>query len=906
LIATLPVSNVYATHLRAAEITSRKFSCNSTTYEITLTIYVNLENTNVAAGGDGAVLILGDGTTVAVPEMTNVEVVDVQNKVGKVIFKTFHTYAAAGRYVIAFREPNRNAGVLNYENSGTTVFYTESSITIEPGVCNISPTLAIPPMDRACRGISFYHNAGAKDDDNDSLSYELVVPLRDLNTPVTNYQSPIASKFYTTPFNQSNEDKNGPPKFYIDASGTITWDAPGATGEYGIAIKIKEWKYNPLDSTWREVGYVTRDMQIIVMDCSNNKPILQIETELCVTAGELIDFTGYGLDSDFHSVSIEAFSELFTLFLSPAQILPASGMIQSTQPPNTASIRFVWQTNCETLGAYSVVFKISDHPDTGPRLVSFRTVNIKVIAPEPVVQSVTVNPVTKSVKIKWDPYDCNNVKQFQIWRRVSQVGYSQPMCNNGMPKSLRYKLVATTEGVQFEYTDRDLAIGAQYCYRIVALVGPSKTPSRLSLDTCFIPKPVEVPVITNVSVDKTHDTNGIVFLRWTSPFDIDANQYPPPYKYNVLEGKETGSSIDYTSLTPSLVTDTVFYTSASNTRENLFYKVVLYVPTLSAEPLDTSSTASTVFLQTKPAANAVELTWDAATPWYNYTAANHLVYRATSIDGNFALIGSVDVNENDFYYLDNDPSLVKDVIYYYKVMTRGSYGNPKLPQPIENLSQTSGAEMQDLEPPCKPTLVLANGDCLSSPCNVELFHNTLSWSPPIPGCPQDIARYELIVQNNDSETFVSLGTVASPFVHDNLKSLLKCYRLIAIDDAGNKSDSSDVVCSDNCPAFRLTNILTRGEIDDRNDYFTVYEDVEANECSRFVKSVKLKIFDRWGRMIHSTTIADDASFIFWDGETESGDDASAGIYYYTAHVTFDVRESAKAERNYKGWVHLVR
>jgi hypothetical protein len=897
---------VYATHLRAAEIFVRRISCNSNTYEITLTIYVNLEHTQVAAGGSEAILFFGDGSSISIPELTNIEIVDAENEVGKVTFKTIHTYSANGRYVIAFREPNRNGGVLNYDNSGTTVFYTETAFTLQSNTCNSSPLLSIPPMDRACKGITFYHNAGARDLDNDSLSYELVTPLRDLNTPVANYQSPVASKFYSTPYTKSNEEKNGPPKLFIDATGTITWDAAGTSGEYGIAIKIKEWKYNPTDSSWSEIGYVIRDMQILVSECLNLKPILQLQSELCVIAGTLIDITGIGLDPNFDPVSIEAFSEVFSLPVSPAQILPAGAPLQSTLPPNdTASVRFRWQTTCDHARSYSIVFKITDNPAAGPRLIFFKTITIKVIAPEPKIDQVTINPVSKSVKIQWEDYGCADAKEYQVWRRISKIDYVQPDCSNGMPKSPRYQFLAIVAGDQTSFIDSELSLGAQYCYRVVALVGPNKTASRISRDTCFIPKPAEAPVITNASVEKTHVTNGEVFLKWTSPYEIDRQQYPPPYRYQVWEGKQDGAVIEFHALTNTSLADTVFQTSASSTLEKLFYKIVLYVPTLTNDPIDTSSIASTVLLKTKSLANSIELTWEATTPWYNYTPVNHQIYRSTSMSGDFTQIGSVDVNENDFYYVDNDPSLAKDAIYYYKVLTRGTYGNPDLPEPLDNFSQITGAEILDVEPPCTPVLVVNNSDCAALPCGSEFF-NSLSWNPPDVGCPQDVVVYELVVRNNDGENFTSLGPVSSPYVHDKIQSMAKCYRLIAIDNAGNKSDSSEVVCNDNCPSFSLTNVFTPGQIDNLNDNFTAYEEVEAGECSRFVKRVSIQIFDRWGRVIHSAAATNNPMFIFWNGETDSGRSASAGIYYYNATVTFDVRDQRNAERNYKGWLHLVR
>ena len=150
-------------------------------------------------------------------------------------------------------------------NSVNTRFYIETLIDIDPFKgCNNTPQLLIPPIDRACPGVAYFHNPGAFDPDGDSLSYEMVVPFSDRNVTVANYRDPNNSGFYNN-YNTANEDGNGPPTFSIDpVSGLLTWDSPGAIGEYNIAFKIIEWRKDSLTNTYRKLSATTRDMQIVV------------------------------------------------------------------------------------------------------------------------------------------------------------------------------------------------------------------------------------------------------------------------------------------------------------------------------------------------------------------------------------------------------------------------------------------------------------------------------------------------------------------------------------------------------------------------------------------------------------------------------------------------------------------
>jgi hypothetical protein len=921
LCCILPFTST-ASHVIAVEIRAKPIDCSSKTYEITVIGYVSSASGVNFGGDEGDFLFFGDGDSLHISEIQEV-IIDPLLQIGRVEFKVTHTYPSIGRYILSYRERNRNEGILNMEESGLTVFYTESSITISEGHCDSSPHLTVPPVDRACSGVAYYHNPGTVDPDDDSLSFSFVAPQSDLNTIAKGYLYPHEPKFYSVagiPYNQGNENNNGPPGFNIDPiDGTMVWDAPGAAGQYAFAIKVISWRYHPVDSAWFMTGFSIRDMMVVVEECVNNKPDIITPSDLCVIAGTAVVFDVPATDPDSHPVSIEAFSEAFSLSESPAEILPTGTPLQSTAAPyDTASLQFRWQTNCLHAKAqpYNIVFKVTDSPPAGPRLVRFKTVSIKVIAPPPEIESVNLNPVTKNVTLEWKDYPCENVEGIQIWRRVAQYDYNQPECNTGMPYFLRYILLTTLPGEATTYTDSDLSIGVQYCYRIVALNGNNKISSRISLDTCLIPKPVEAPVITNVSVIETDELAGSVEIRWTSPFDIDKNQYPPPYMYKVF--RSTGfRGGNFTEITESPISDTVYIDTGRDTHNfSHEYKIELFVPTLTTDGIDTSSVASSVFLEAESEPNQIKLTWEANTPWYNFIQhfPFHLIYRSDQGPaGPFILIDSVDVNEYGMQYVDSgkfqNNNLIEDHAYYYKVLTRGSYGNPSIVEPLENFSKVTGNIIRDVRPPCTPVVVLNNTDCSTFDCNTDSYYNRITWSFSDSDCVEDGLTYRVFASNPESNEFVTVATVSeNSFQHDNLTSLAHCYTVAAIDRFGNISDQSDSVCSDNCPYFELPNVFTPGSNDDLNEQLIAYgADAGTSKCARFVKEVDLTIYNRWGMKVYSVYGATaENNYIFWDGLSNSGNEVDAGVYYYSANVTFDVRDPAEQRKVIKGWVHVIR
>jgi hypothetical protein len=348
-LSVLPLIEAFATHLRAGQITVKRLS--GRTVSVTVTVYTDTDCVGecILFGGSLDVLDFGDNTSVLVPETPNKPLDPFVFGVGYASYTKTHTYGSNGRYTISYLEPNRNEGVLNMDNSRETTFYLETQIDLSVNGPSHSPTLGIPPIDVGCVGVAFFHNPGAVDDDGDSLSFEFVQPYRDRNIPVQNYRDPNVQEFYSGDYNTKNEAGTGPPTFVMNPIingkveyGTLLWDAPGKAGEYNIAFVVKEWR--KIQGIWTNIGFVRRDMQIIVEACNNERPTLEVPEDICVVAGTVIDETILGFDVDGGQVKIEAFSEV----LAPkfgATVTPTND--QPLDPE--AELFFHWATTCDHL-----------------------------------------------------------------------------------------------------------------------------------------------------------------------------------------------------------------------------------------------------------------------------------------------------------------------------------------------------------------------------------------------------------------------------------------------------------------------------------------------------------------------------------------------------------------------------
>jgi len=952
--------NVMATHIRAGEIVAIRISNSSLTYKFTVIGYTDTGSTVIFGGGE---IDFGDGTVLNLTDNAEASgTVPLEDEVAYNYFDITHTFSAPGKYTVRYNERNRNAGVQNMSNSVDTPFYIETSILIDPFVgLNNTPVFLVPPIDKGAVGAAFFHNPGAYDSDGDSLSYRLTEPKQAFNRVVNNYLSPADPGFYENYLN-GNEELNDIPIFEIDAvSGNVIWDAPGAPGEYNIAFIVDEWR--KIDGQWFLLGSLVRDMQVIIEDTDNERPEITPPPDVCVEAGNAVNEIITANDPDGHQVKLEAFGGPFELGTNSATLSP-DGLYQATP----ASATFNWTTSCELVRRrpYEVQLKATDDPELGPKLVDFKTWNITVVAPAPTGLNATVQP-GRSIQLNWNSYSgCVGANRIQIWRRVDSYEFLAEECNVGLPESAGYQLVTDTVSANSttfldDNAGAKLAPGANYCYRIVAIFPePRGGESYASTEVCA-EMGLTAPIIVETDVEETDESTGQIFIRWQLPVDLDLNDYE--YEIVRLEGKGglanpqiLRSNIQYTGVDVLNYTDT-----GLDTKSNSYHYIVNMMLIGQADTIDSSAPASSVWLETSSTTESIILNWEALTPWSNIVqpAAGdpaekyyHTIYRYKA-DGfiqeedlthaDFDSLTSIDVSLKGQYFEDtNDEStnpIDPNLVYFYYVETRGSYGNDLISDPIVNKSQFNSAQLDDGVPPdCTPVLAFDDDfDCATylsnEKCSFSNYFRDLNWTYDFGTCDPDVKAYRIYFSNDGTEEgFGERGkdfiaeVLSTSFTHTGIGSFKGCYRITAVDKAGNEGqwDVEQTICADNCPNYVLPNAFSPdNDSQSRNETFTPYIDVingqevpnfDLSLCPRFVDAVVFKVFDRSGGEIFDFNSATpggegqsvNSILINWDGTTNTGRELPAGVYYYGVDVTFDVLDEAESKKTIKGWIQIVK
>jgi len=843
-------TNTFATHNRAGEITYRHIS--GFTYEITVTTYVKESS---PADRPNLEVFWGDGTTIdSIPRTSSIS---LGNDIAKNIYIENHTYPGSSPipYLIKVEDPNRNAGVINIPNSVNVVFYIESSLIINPFVgINNSPTLLNPPIDNACVGKLYVHNPGAWDIDGDSLYYSIQTSKQTNGDPIPGYTLPPASSYLSV---------NG-------ITGDLIWDSPMSIGEYNVAIRIDEYR-NGI-----KIGSILRDMQITVTSCSNNPPVISGSTDTCIVVGDTLNLNYNALDVDGNTITFTATGGPLFSISNPAGFYPSS-------PSSNMNGNLVWIPGCLNVrkSNHIVSFKAIDNGN--PNLVDFHSLSVKVIAPAPKNLNATV--LSNAIALNWNKTPCSQAVKYKIYRKQGFSGWSPAYCETGVPAYTGFQLVGETANINdTNYIDNNnglgLISGVTYCYRIIAIY-PDGSESKASGEVCEqLIK--DVPIITNVSVNNTSPTNGSMYVAWSKPTEFDLVLYPGPYRYLIYRSQQSSSAFTLIDSTAT-INDTIYTDTLINTQNfQFYYRVDMYNLTSGARELMGKSTvASSSFLNLVPSDNRITLVWNEAVPWTN---TEHVIYKLNTTTLNY---DSIAITSNINYV---DTGLVNGQTYCYQVKSIGTYSSPGLIDPIINYSQQNCTEPVDNVKPCAPLLQV------EALC--EQQQNNITWSNQFSSvCDDDVLGYRIYkkdTMNGDYYLVTTLnGGSTLSFTHENLKSVAGCYIITALDSVGNESVYGDSVCVDNCPIYELPNVFTPGT-DGMNDFFKPFP-------YRFVESVEIKIYSRWGNLVFETTNPD----VMWDGKNQKGGKLSSdGVYFYTCLVNEIYLDGIKP-RIIKGFVHLM-
>ena len=944
-ISLLTFQTSFATHLRAGEITARRVSATSLTYRVTLTTYTDQINglqANEAQNNVTFYFGLSSNQNISY-EVSRKRRVLINSSTMLNVYDTLFTFPAAGRYTISCGIPNRNANTINLPQPSDQIsFFVESTIFINSSIgLNSTPVLLNVPIDSAAVGARYIHNPGAFDVDGDSLSYRLTIPKRDLNIAsgvgefIAGYNDP--STLGATPI--LNEAENGPATFRINPrTGDLIWDAPRRPGQYNVAFIVEEWRKG-LDGTFIRIGEIVRDMQIIVVETDNRRPQITVPEEICIEAGETLRFDVRAEDpNQDQNIRITTSGGVYNkdqngqplTFIPPKAAKFIGG--ETTGPsPQTAS--FEWETNCLHVReqAYDVIFKVEDFPGRfNTQLTDSKSVKIKVLPPR--VRGLAGVSIENGVRLNWRPYpQCSAETQLIVYRKESCSGLNPGECTTGMPSAWGYTAIATISSKDTSFLDPTALRGITYSYRIIGKLAISPfdfMESAPSTEACVgSTLPENLPIMTQVTVDKTDANEGQITVKWARPIGLNPRDFAPPYTYRLLRatGIEGTAFTEIASIPTTLGTlnnDTTFVDTKLNTLQNGYrYKIAFYFA--NNQLLGETPPASSVRLSALANNQQVRLSWLANVPWSNENQI-HRVYRASLAEPTqFSLIAEVPVTAvNTFTYLDTgkdnfladgDQSIIlqNEQSYCYYVQTSGMYPQMQALGLLLNNSQQICATPLDDSPPCAPILTIPAIDCeqvdTESYCDPAFFTNTLRWTNPAStasgqNCRQDIVRYNVYYSRFENGEFAQIGSVTATsgvntfrHVRNNRVGFAGCYYITAVNSLGVEGTASNAICLDNCPNISFPNVFSPNG-DGVNDTFS------PMRCPAFIQSISIEVFNRNGGKVYEST----GESLAWDGKTVDGRELPSGSYYYSIRVIFERLSENVEPLTFKGWIELIK
>lgn len=181
--------------------------------------------------------------------------------------------------------------------------YISATINNLDAPCNSNPTFTNKPITVMCVGQTACFNLGAVDPDGDSLSYTMVTPMT--NGP-NNYVN------WIPPYTATQPLPSAPPMTLDPVTGDICM-TPTMNIVSPMAVKVDQWR--TINGIPVLVGTIYRDIQINVVTCNNQIPVLSgmdttmnkgydpndtiYNVEMCL--GQSISFTMWGHDDDVYN-----------------------------------------------------------------------------------------------------------------------------------------------------------------------------------------------------------------------------------------------------------------------------------------------------------------------------------------------------------------------------------------------------------------------------------------------------------------------------------------------------------------------------------------------------------------------------------------------------------------------------
>ncbi|MEZ4824682.1 MAG: gliding motility-associated C-terminal domain-containing protein [Bacteroidia bacterium] len=252
-------------------------------------------------------------------------------------------------WTIAWQLCCRNYAITNSVVTTITRMYIEAKLDNLNVSCNNSPYFTITPVPFLCEGQPFLFNNGVVDSDGDSLVFELTDPLDYVGgVPV-----PVP---YFPGFSVSYPMATNPPgAFNFNPSNGQFAFQPNGLQQGIVALRVKEYRNGVL------IGSTMRDIQMVVIFCTNQVPIINTPTNVSgglfngntfsVCVGSTLSFNILITDPDA--------ADTLSIFNTITNAIPNASMTFSGVNPVTGT--FSWTTTLADTGNYFFSISAGDN-----------------------------------------------------------------------------------------------------------------------------------------------------------------------------------------------------------------------------------------------------------------------------------------------------------------------------------------------------------------------------------------------------------------------------------------------------------------------------------------------------------------------------------------------------------------
>ncbi|HLG02865.1 MAG TPA: hypothetical protein VI731_04680, partial [Bacteroidia bacterium] len=365
----------------------------------------------------------------------------------------------AGGWIFAYSSCCRNSTITNVSNSGGGVGFTLRAIMYSYNNGNTSPCydnspeFLESPNTIICTGYPFTYNHNAVDAEMDSLSYDWAQPFDSYTTlppaPFSANPVPFVAGFsYNSPMPGTAQDPNNVAATINPVTGEISYTS-FTSGNYVTCVKVTAWKCGVI------VAEIYRDIQVILLPCSNNSPPSLVppfngNTSFSDTvyAGALVTFNLPATDLDLLSngqpqtMTMTATGQQFGAgFSSTTTGCPNPPCATLTPPPPISgqfniSTDFSWQTDCGHVlstsacyvpsNTYNFIIRTTDDFCPAPAqtiaTISIKVLNLPVVT-SPFLHCIAVAP-NGDVALTWDqPADTGGTfNSYHIFTSTSSTG----------------------------------------------------------------------------------------------------------------------------------------------------------------------------------------------------------------------------------------------------------------------------------------------------------------------------------------------------------------------------------------------------------------------------------------------------------------------------------------------------